>query len=41
VLECTVWESFALAKYDELIGKIILEALSLTHQFQMLAQLQA
>ena len=39
MLECTVWESFALAKYDEHSRTIILR-LFLTHQFQALAQLQ-
>jgi hypothetical protein len=40
VLECTVWESFALAKYDEHISHDYPTALSLIHQFQALAQLQ-
>ena len=39
MLECTVWESFALAKYDERIRMIILRPL-LTHQLRVLAQLQ-
>jgi hypothetical protein len=40
VLECTVWESFALTKYDEHMSHDYPTAFSLTYQFQALAQLQ-
>jgi hypothetical protein len=40
VLECTVWESLALAKYDEHIQHEYPMVLSLTYQLQMLEQSQ-